>query len=94
MTDERTRAKMLAPADLGIGQLFEHTRDAVAVADAATGRIVLWNPAAEAMFGYTAHEALGMSVSALVPRRLKARHPLTTPATEDTGADATAHVRP
>jgi PAS domain-containing protein len=40
-----------SPSDLGIGQLFETVRDAVVVADADTGRIVLWNPAAALSYG-------------------------------------------
>jgi PAS domain S-box-containing protein len=74
MTADLIPTRALEPADLGIGRLFEHVRDAVVVADVTSGRIVLWNPTAERMFGYTAHEALGMPVSALVPGRLKARH--------------------
>jgi PAS domain S-box-containing protein len=66
--------EVLAPQDLGIGRLFERVRDAIIVADANTGRIVLWNPAAEQMFGYSTAEALGMSVEELVPNYLKARH--------------------
>jgi PAS domain S-box-containing protein len=65
---------LLSPADLGIGRLFQHARDAVIVADAAAGRIVLWNPAAETVFGYTAEEAVGMPIEALVPPALKSRH--------------------
>jgi PAS domain S-box-containing protein len=74
MTAELNSTRVLAPADLGIGRLFQHVRDAVVVVDAADGRIVLWNPTAEAMFGYSADEALAMPVSVLVPQRLKARH--------------------
>jgi len=62
------------PQDLGIGSLFERVGDAVVVADAKTQRIVLWNPAAEKMFGYRPSEALEMRVEALVPEPLKARH--------------------
>ncbi len=64
----------LAPRDLGMGRLFESIRDAVIVADANTGRMVLWNPAAEKIFGYSSAEALGMSVEELVPDYLRARH--------------------
>src|SRR5262249_44717000 len=48
--------------------------DAIVVADAATGKIVLWNPAAEHMFGYTPEEAVGLAVEVLVPDELKPRH--------------------
>ena len=40
------------PQDLGIGRLFNEVRDAVIVAEAATGRIVLCNQAATQIFGY------------------------------------------
>jgi PAS domain S-box-containing protein len=63
-----------APADLGLGPLFWHLRDAVVVGDATTGRIVLWNPAAEALFGYAADEAIGLPIDVLVPDALKPRH--------------------
>ncbi len=64
----------LRPRDLGIGHLFERVRDAVIVADAHTGRIVLWNQAATGIFGYSVPEALEMNVEELVPERLRERH--------------------
>ena len=75
----------LAPQDLGMGLLFESSRDAVIVADANTGKIVLWNSAAEAIFGYSTAEALGMSVEELVPDYLKARHRAGLAGYRDTG---------
>ena len=62
------------PQDLGIGRLFERVRDAVIVADATTGRVVLWNPSATEIFGYSVSEALKMNVEELVPERLRERH--------------------
>ena len=62
------------PEVLGIGKLFDRVRDAVIVAEAKTERIVLWNPAAEKVFGYSIPEALEMRVEALVPGYLKAQH--------------------
>jgi PAS domain S-box-containing protein len=59
---------------VGIGRLFESIRDAVVVAEADTGRIVLWNPAATEIFGYSPTEALELHVDDLVPDRLKAQH--------------------
>jgi PAS domain S-box-containing protein len=46
----------------------------VIVAEASTGRIVLWNSMACEVFGYSPAEALGMNVEELVPGRLKARY--------------------
>src|SRR3712207_6203336 len=61
------------PEDLGIGRLFGAVRDAVIVAEADSGRIVLWNPAAEEIFGYSPSEALGLKIDALFPERFEAR---------------------
>ena len=64
----------MLPQELGIGKLFEAVRDAVVVADAHTGRIVLWNPAASKIFGYSRTEALGLFVEVLIPQHLRERH--------------------
>ena len=47
--------------------------DAVVVCNAA-GAIVLWNAAAQRMFGYTEAEALGQSLDIIIPERLRGRH--------------------
>ncbi len=62
------------PEDFGIGRLFYVTSEAIVAADLAAEQIVLWNPAAEALFGYTVDEALGMPLDRLVPDDLKAAH--------------------
>jgi diguanylate cyclase (GGDEF)-like protein/PAS domain S-box-containing protein len=59
---------------LGIERLIEEMRDAAIVADAATGRIVLWNQAATQIFGYSPSEALELGVETLVPERLRSRY--------------------
>jgi PAS domain S-box-containing protein len=64
----------MRPQDLGIGRLFERIRDAAIVADAKSQRIVLWNPAATNIFGYSSSEALELRVEALVPEHLKDQH--------------------
>ena len=38
------------------------------------GKIRLWNASAEAMFGYTAAEALGQSLDLIVPEKQRPRH--------------------
>ena len=57
--------EILAPQDLGIRRSLS-IRDAIIVADAHTGRIALWNTAAESIFGYSRAEAQGMSVEELI----------------------------
>ncbi len=72
---EETEGGRVHPEDLGIGRLFEMIRDGIIVADTKTQRIVLWNPAATNIFGYSSSEALGgMRVEDLVPERFRARH--------------------
>ncbi len=64
----------MRPEDVGIGRLFGSVRDAVILADTKTQQIVLWNPAATRIFGYSPSEALGLRVEVLVPEYLKASH--------------------
>jgi PAS domain S-box-containing protein len=55
---------------LAYKQAFESSIDAIISAD-QNGRITLWNPAAEKMFGYKKKEALKQSISLLVPEEFK-----------------------
>lgn len=47
--------------------------DAIICAD-GNNRILTWNHAAEAMFGYTAQEAIGQSLNIIVPARFRSMH--------------------
>jgi PAS domain S-box-containing protein len=47
--------------------------DAIIAAD-TDGSILLWNPAAERIFGYTESEVLGQSLDLIIPERLRYRH--------------------
>jgi PAS domain S-box-containing protein len=69
-----TRSERLNPEALGLGQLFVHTRDAVVVANIDSGLIVLWNPAAERLFGWSADEAIGRPIVTLVPPAILRLH--------------------
>jgi PAS domain S-box-containing protein len=51
----------------------ESIDDAVVSADGGS-RIVYWNPAAERMFGWTADEAIGRSLTTLMPERYRRAH--------------------
>jgi PAS domain S-box-containing protein len=59
------------PAELGFGPLFWNIRDAVIVGDVGSGQIVLCNPAAEYLFGYSAAEAQQLRIEELFPERVR-----------------------
>ena len=54
-------------------QIVEGSPDAFILGD-AEGKIRLWNRGAEAIFGFTAAEALGQSMDLIIPERLRGRH--------------------
>jgi PAS domain S-box-containing protein len=54
-------------------QLMSVIADAVIVVG-VDGAITLWNPAATRLFGYAEAEALGQSLSLIIPERLRHRH--------------------
>jgi PAS domain S-box-containing protein len=71
---ERKRAEAaLRESELRFRSVAETATDAIITAD-ATGVIVSWNPAAVAMFGYSPDEAIGRSLSTLIPPRFKRPH--------------------
>ena len=53
--------------------LIQAAGDAIIAAD-SEGHIVLWNPAAQRIFGFTATEALGQTLDLIIPERFRARH--------------------
>jgi PAS domain S-box-containing protein len=53
--------------------IVENSPDAMIFAD-REGKIRLWNSGAEAMFGYSAREALGQSLDIIIPENLRGRH--------------------
>jgi PAS domain S-box-containing protein len=54
-------------------QIVDASPDAMILGD-TQGLIRLWNAGAEAIFGYTAAEALGRSMDLIIPERLRGRH--------------------
>lgn len=54
-------------------KLVEASGDAIVAAD-PEGRITLWNPAAERIFGFSRGEALGQSLDIIIPERFRQRH--------------------
>ncbi len=68
------KSARLEPWQLNLGQLFQKVRDAVVVANAETGRIVLWNPSAERLLGYKPEEIIDELIEIIVPERLRMAH--------------------
>jgi PAS domain S-box-containing protein len=60
-------------AELDLKALVGAIGDAVIVSD-KQGQVVMWNPAAARMFGYSEAEALGQSLDMIIPERLRKRH--------------------
>jgi PAS domain S-box-containing protein len=75
ITPHTPRAQQAAPS-LPEAALFDLFREAVAVANIGTGRIVAWNRAAELLFGYSAAEAIGTQVELLLPPDVARLHHL------------------
>ena len=59
--------------DVDLRQLVAGAGDAIIVCNAA-GNIVLWNPAAERIFGFSEADALGRSLDLITPQRHQERH--------------------
>jgi PAS domain S-box-containing protein len=59
--------------NVDLRQLVECVGDAIIVVDAHE-KIVMWNPAATRIFGYSEAEALGKTLDLIVPERQRQRH--------------------
>jgi PAS domain S-box-containing protein len=60
-------------ADIDLNALVNAIGDAVVVSD-AQGQVIVWNPAAERLFGFSEAEAMGQSMDMIIPERLRKRH--------------------
>jgi two-component system, NtrC family, sensor kinase len=71
---EKIRAeRVLAESEHRYRELAEATLDGIVLAD-EQGVVMLFNPAAERIFGYAAAEVIGRPVSLLVPEGLRSQH--------------------
>ena len=64
-TIEETLASFFRQSELRYKNLVDAARVAIVSTD-AQGQIILWNPAAEAIFGFTQHEAVGSRLTDLI----------------------------
>lgn len=88
MMEADLRPSDIKPEDVGLGRLFWSLADAVVIGDVRDDRIALWNPAAEAMFGYSVDEARGLPLDVLVPVSLRADHRAGVARYRETGSGA------
>ena len=56
-----------------MGRLIEQNPDAMIFAD-TEGRILVWNEAAERVFGFTKEQAIGESLDIIIPEKLREPH--------------------
>ncbi|HSC71888.1 MAG TPA: PAS domain-containing protein [Candidatus Methylomirabilis sp.] len=54
-------------------RILREAADAIVAAD-SSGKIILWNAAAERLFGYTETEAVGQSLDVIIPEAQRKRH--------------------
>jgi adenylate cyclase len=57
----------------GLDAIVSSATDAIVTAD-SKGRIVSWNPSAERMFGHSAADVVGESLTKIIPPRFRAAH--------------------
>ena len=60
-------------SSIDLHQLVAVVGDAIVVSD-TSGAIVLWNPGATHLFGFTESEAMGQSLDLIIPERQRERH--------------------
>jgi PAS domain S-box-containing protein len=60
-------------ANIDFQQFADAVGDGIIICDAA-GSIIVWNPAATRIFGFTEADALGQSLDLIVPERQRQRH--------------------
>jgi PAS domain S-box-containing protein len=70
--------------NINLSQLVSCIGDAIIVVD-ADEKIVLWNPAATRIFGFSEKEALGNTLDLIIPERHRQRHNEGCRKTMDTG---------
>lgn len=79
-----TEQRASAEAVERLAAIVRSSQDAI-LAKTLDGRITAWNPAAEELYGYASHEAIGCSIDMLVPpeRRAELRRILDTVAANE-----------
>lgn len=88
ITERAEMTKALTESEQRMEAILESANDAVISID-SLGRVVLWNPSAERLFGYTADEMMGEPLHAVIPERFRDGH---STGIERVGAGGERHV--
>jgi PAS domain S-box-containing protein/hemerythrin-like metal-binding protein len=73
ITDHKQAEDALRESEALFRAVSESAHDAIVTAD-SSGKIIKWNPSAGQMFGYSESEAIGQSLTFLMPNRFRDRH--------------------
>lgn len=63
---------MIVP--LGLAEALLATESDAIIATDRSGIITFWNPGADRIFGFEAHDVVGRSLDLIIPHNLRARH--------------------
>ena len=73
ITERRQSEEALASSESKFRSLAQTASSAIITAN-SKGEIVLWNPAAEKMFGFLTDEIIGSKLSVIIPERYRKMH--------------------
>ncbi|MBM4241970.1 MAG: PAS domain S-box protein [Euryarchaeota archaeon] len=73
ITERKRAEEALQKSEESFRSVVETARDAIISADSRR-KIIFWNQAAEAIFGYSADDIIGKSLTTIIPERLHKRH--------------------
>jgi PAS domain S-box-containing protein len=73
VSEREKSIEIISQSEKRLQSIMDSTRDAIICAD-ESGQVVLWNPAAEKMFGRTEKDMLGKPLTAIIPERYRAAH--------------------
>jgi len=70
---EKEHAQLIEKVEARFRYLADSSSDAVIIAD-STGHLIAWNRGAERIFGYTEKEAVGKSITEMMPDKYRTSH--------------------
>jgi adenylate cyclase len=73
ISDRDAMTSALAASEERLQSILQSANDAIVSID-AEGRVILWNPTAAEMFGYSAAEMVGQPLTAIIPERFRQGH--------------------